>query len=69
MINYYLKQDIERHDVVCIMEFIATIRNEAVLKETLNLMHGLCKGPTKVAFMNGISCKLTCIPSSFINWY
>ena len=57
MINYFLKLKVKPQDVASLMQFIATVHDENVLKETFDLMHGLCKGPTKVPLMAEISRK------------
>lgn len=57
MINYFLKLKVKSQDVSSLMQFIATVQDENVLKETFDLMHGLCKGPTKIPLMTEISRK------------
>ena len=59
MINYFLKLKIKSQDISSLMQFIATVQDANVLKETFDLICGLCKGPTKIPLMTEISRKHT----------
>ena len=59
MINYFLKLKVKPQDVASLMQFVATVQDGNILKETFDLLYGLCKGPTKIPLMTEISRKHT----------
>lgn len=61
MINYFLKLLVKPRDVASLMQFLATVQDAQVLKETFALICGLCKGPTKIEIMADLSSKHTAV--------
>ena len=57
MINYFLKLKVKPQDVASLMQFVATVQDGNIVKETFDLLYGLCKGPTKIQLMTEISQK------------